>query len=487
MQYQDFVWRTALDARMLGSSFVSARSGLASKIAAALGVACVFMPFDLIPDRLPVVGYLDEAAYVIIGMAISFLLLPQHYRDEFKSRFAVGMGDLAHEPGSLAALWVRADSKQVRAAAVRLAILQGLALVVARPLLRLTMGRWPSDADVTAFRASFAHFAPVPPVLRALASVPGARHQLMRTMLISWMRADPTYREELKAELGSVTPASGDQLEVWLGRPVAFLHLEKTAGMSLASFLTARFHPLQIDPDPHRVCPPHVRAPFPPHVVERARRYPLVWGHYDLPSIRRLGDDRFVFTVLRKPEARILSLYWYWRSHGSLYLGRDGSNQPVLAAQTLSLTEFLDSEDPMVRNYIDNFYVRRLTGRYQTTANDDLLMQDTDGCLRAAMDALTSMNFVGITEDMNGSMAVLGGMLGFDPPARAPRVNITPRLSKEGTLSGEGPNAPITRRVAAQLAWLTRLDCLVYEAAYERFYGDATWRDFRRSQPQGGK
>ena len=103
------------------------------------------------------------------------------------------------------------------------------------------------------------------------------------------------------------------------------------------------------------------------------------------------------------------------------------------------------------------------------------------------MDALTSMDFVGITEDMDGSMAVLGGMLGFDPPAKAPRVNITPRLDTGGTLSGEGLHAPITRRVTVQLARLTRLDCLVYEAAYERFYGDVTWRNLRRSQPQDDK
>lgn len=469
MQYSDLMRRTAFDAKMLGSSFLTVRSGLASKFAAALGVACVFMPFDLIPDRLPIIGYADEVSYAVIGLIISFQLLPQTYKDEFRSEFAPHMTYAPSRWGTPAASWLNGDLRVIRSAALRLAILQGLAVIVARPLLRLAMGRWPRAADVTAFHQSFAHFAPVPPLLRALASVPTARHQLMRTMLISWMQAEPAYRAELKTELGSVTPTGGDQLEVWLGRPVAFLHLEKTAGTSLASFLTARFHPLQIDPDPDRVFPPHVKRPFPEHVIERVRRYPLVWGHYDLPSIRRLGDSRFVFTLLREPRARILSLYWYWRSHGSLYLVRDGSNRPVLAAQNLSLLDFLRTDDPVVRNYIDNFYVRRLTGLYET-AGDDPLMMDTEGALRMALDALASMDFVGITEDMDGSMVALGKLLDFEPPAKAPRVNVTRRFDRRSTTAGEGSNDRLSPPILGELARLTRIDDLIYEAAYGRFY-----------------
>lgn len=384
LQYRDLVQRTAFDVRMVASSFLNVRSGFASKAAALAGIACAFLPFDLIPDHLPVVGYLDEMSYVIIGMTLSSALLPREYEDEFKNRH-MAAGSPSLQPSN-AMSWLQTERTHVRSAALRLAFLQCLAFVIATPLLRLTMGRWPRAPEIAAFRKAFANFAPVPPLLRALASVPAARHQLMRTMLISWMKADAGYRNELD----SVTPASGDQLEVWLGRPVAFLHLEKTAGMSLASFLTSRFHPLQIDPDPDRTCPPHVKLPFPPHVIERVKRYPLVWGHYDLPSIRRLGDDRFMFTILREPKARILSLYWYWRSHGSLYLGRTGGNECVLAAQSLSLVAFLRCEDPIVRNYIDNFYVRRLTGLYVDGSGDPVLA-GTEASLKSALDALGSM------------------------------------------------------------------------------------------------
>lgn len=478
LQYQELGRRTAFDLKMLGRSLLDVRAGLASKLAAAAGLACMFIPFDLIPNRIPVVGYLARAAYAALGLIAAFLLLPRTYRDHYRASFARSIGVAALRSGHRAMesatampVWLSADGRHLRAAALRLAVLQAGAFVAGRPILRLVMGRWPRAAEVTAFRASFAHFAPVPPLLRALASVPAARHQLTRAMLASWMDADRPHKEGMKQELGSTAAAQGDSLEVWLGRPVAFLHLEKTAGMSVASFLTARFHPLQIDPDPNRGFPPHVLTPFPPHIVGKVRRYPLVWGHYDLPSIRRIGGDRFVFTFLREPKARILSLYWYWRSHGPLHLGRDGFDQPALAALSLPLAEFLRCDDPCIRDHIDNFYVRRLTGRYLTGGAGDTLMTDAEGSLKAALDALASLDFVGITEDMDDSMAALGGLLDFDPPAKAPRVNVTRRRDGWTTPDGEGPYDPISPRVAAELAKLTRMDEPVYAAACQRLEG----------------
>ncbi len=122
--------------------------------------------------------------------------------------------------------------------------------------------------------------------------------------------------------------------------------------------LSAQFHPLQIDADLRRAFPPHVLTPLPPFLLDRVRRCALVWGHYDVPSIRRLGADRFTFTLLREPKARIVSLYRYWRGQAALDLGWNGMNQPVLAAQRLSLAEFLATDDPWILDYIDNFYVR---------------------------------------------------------------------------------------------------------------------------------
>jgi hypothetical protein len=181
-----------------------------------------------------------------------------------------------------------------------------------------------------------------------------------------------------------------------------------------------------------------------------------VWGHYDVPAIRRLGEGRFTFTLLREPRARIRSLYNYWRGQAALDLGWAGMNQTVLLAQRLPLEEFLQTGDPMVVNYIDNFYVRRLTGQYVTEAGDPLA-QDPNGGTQAALREVEAFDFVGLTEDTDGALARLGARLGFDAPARVARVNVT---------AGEAAPGPEADRL---LARLTALDRVVYEAAVRRY------------------
>lgn len=78
MQYQELARRTAFDLKMLGQSLLDVRAGLASKLAAVAGLACMFMPFDLIPNRILVVGYLDEAAYATLGLIAAFLGQTHH-------------------------------------------------------------------------------------------------------------------------------------------------------------------------------------------------------------------------------------------------------------------------------------------------------------------------------------------------------------------------------------------------------------------------
>ncbi len=434
-------------------------------IAIAWGFSYPFSHIDIIPNRIPVLGYLDQILFAALALILSALLIagrqgdaPASLDDSAELPVWAPGRDVRPARAALPASW--RDARIAWAQKMRQALLDGFAHVFASPLLRLAMGRWPTAPEVAAFRHAFRRFAPVPPLMRALASVPAARHQVMRTMLTSWMLADETYRGRLRAELGSADEAGGDHLEVWLGPKVTFLHLEKTAGMAVTSVLMARFHPMQIDPDPRRTYPPHVLTPLPPFLIDRVKRYALVWGHYDLPSIRRLGNDRFVFTMLREPRARVVSLYRYWRSTAAQDVGWAGANAPVLAAQRLSLLDFLQSEDPAIIDYIDNFYVRRLTGAYASGSDVDPLRADPVRYLGQALDGLASLDFVGLTEDADGAVRGLAACLGFTAPATTPRVNVT---RAGGDAAEMRPPA-----IQAALDRLTGLDSMVYEAAKRR-------------------
>ena len=346
---------------------------------------------------------------------------------------------------------------------LRASLLDGFAWAFTTPILRLSTGAWPTRADVAAFRSAFRRFTPLPPLMRALANTPSGRHHLTRAMLASWLLADEDYQGELRRQLPRDEGVAGNCLRVWTGPKVTFLHIEKTAGMAVTQVLNEQFHPLQIDADLRRAFPPHVLTPLPPFLIGRVRRCSLVWGHYDVPSIRRLGDDRFTFTFLREPRARILSLYAYWRGQAALGLGWDGKNQAVLMAQRLSLIEFLNTDDPTVTDYIDNGYVRRLTGQYRSCHAVDPLQAAPGHWLDEAMRALDDLDFVGLTEDTQGSMDRLGQMLDFAPPARMPKVNVT---------QGDAGKRTIDPEVEAALDRLTALDRELYAAARARFHGE---------------
>ena len=438
------------DMRTFGMALADPRGGYCSKLVLLIGLAYPLGPIDLIPNSLPVIGYLDQVGFVVGGIALAYLMLPS---------------DAPAAPSRAGYVWLPPPSA-MRARLMgwaRAWMLDSFAWLFARPILRVATGAWPAPNDVAVFRGAFRRFTPLPPLLRALAMLPAGRQQLTRAMLASWLLADEAYRGQLRAELlPEASPAAaGNCLRVWSGPKVTFLHLEKTGGMAVTEVLTAQFHPLQIDADLRRAFPPHVLTPLPPFLLERVRRCALVWGHYDVPSIQRLGDGRFTFTLLREPKARILSLYRYWRGQASLDLGWNGMNQPVLAAQSLSLAAFLATDDPWILDYIDNFYVRRLTGQYCSFGGRDPLRAAPEEWLARALQTLESFDFVGLSEDSEGAIALLSHLLGFAAPPSVPRVNVT--RSEGKSADANDPD------VAAALDRLTRLDQLVYAAAVERY------------------
>jgi hypothetical protein len=40
-------------------------------------------PWDLIPDRIPVLGLLDELSYILVSLAIAWLLMPPRFVHHF--------------------------------------------------------------------------------------------------------------------------------------------------------------------------------------------------------------------------------------------------------------------------------------------------------------------------------------------------------------------------------------------------------------------
>lgn len=71
-------WASRLKADVLALWFCYRHPGtpLVAKVIAAAVVAYAFSPIDLIPDFIPVVGYLDDALLVPLGVWLAIRLIP---------------------------------------------------------------------------------------------------------------------------------------------------------------------------------------------------------------------------------------------------------------------------------------------------------------------------------------------------------------------------------------------------------------------------
>ncbi len=68
--------------RFLKSLLTDGRVPLRAKLVPALLVAYLAMPFDLIPDFIPVLGYLDDVVIVVAALALFVWMCPRAVVDE---------------------------------------------------------------------------------------------------------------------------------------------------------------------------------------------------------------------------------------------------------------------------------------------------------------------------------------------------------------------------------------------------------------------
>lgn len=83
----------ALKADTLALYFVARhpRTPWYAKVMALLVVAYAFSPVDLVPDFVPVLGYLDDVILVPLGIALTLKLVPDEIMHECRGMAAVVM------------------------------------------------------------------------------------------------------------------------------------------------------------------------------------------------------------------------------------------------------------------------------------------------------------------------------------------------------------------------------------------------------------
>ena len=84
------------------------RTPLAAKIAAGAVAAYALSPIDLIPDFVPVLGYLDDLLIVPLGIMLAVRLVPPHLMVEFRAAARAREGRPVSKVGLVAivAIWL---------------------------------------------------------------------------------------------------------------------------------------------------------------------------------------------------------------------------------------------------------------------------------------------------------------------------------------------------------------------------------------------
>ncbi len=335
----------------------------------------------------------------------------------------------------------------------------------AAPLcLRLALGRTVEPAEKSQFGRGFADPAvKMPPLLRGLLAIPRGRRMLRHAAAYAWHWR--LAQQDGIAFDGNIALA-GNLFTIWTGANLAFLHVEKSAGVALLSWFSQKFHPMQINQDPYRDRPPNLVSRLP---CARAARACLIWGHYDVPTINRLDPQRFIFTILREPAARLTSLYHFWRSVDPSKFDPEISFAVGLAHR-LSFEDFLNHDDPMLTDLIDNVYIRRLTGLYATGEPHDPLHEAPAAALGRATGVLDGLGFVGISEQLDASARRLADRLGIAPPEGALSGNVSAKNHLEpGGFYRPVSQAPLTPGTVAALERRIGLDRALYAHAVEGF------------------
>ncbi|WP_349604573.1 MULTISPECIES: YkvA family protein [Cupriavidus] len=98
-------WARRLKANLLTLWFCSRHPGTpwGARLLAALVAAYAFSPIDLIPDFIPVLGYIDDVLLVPLGIWLTLRMIPPAVKDECRGRAEAWQATQAKRPRNRAA------------------------------------------------------------------------------------------------------------------------------------------------------------------------------------------------------------------------------------------------------------------------------------------------------------------------------------------------------------------------------------------------
>jgi hypothetical protein len=237
-----------------------------------------------------------------------------------------------------------------------------------------------------------------------------------------------------------------------LDRPVMFLHIPKTAGTSFIGTLRNIFghHRLQrlvsIDES--------TTGEIGRLLSERPDNLSCLTGHIPFHMIAPWQAQCSVFTVLRHPVSRLMSLYRFIQRHPA-------DEQRRLGLRTgFTFKDFITSRHPELFTQIHNGMTRMLCGDqdFNTPASPRFwAVAPSPQTTRAALLTLDSIDF-GLTEDMTNTMRIARAAWGIPYDLDTGHENVT-------NPTAAGPDVECAFEIVSRNA----MDLVLYQRAADLF------------------
>lgn len=216
-------------------------------------------------------------------------------------------------------------------------------------------------------------------------------------------------------------------------KKILFLHIPKTGGTAIRDSLNMQFKESEVQ-SIYKL--KHFKGDIRKFAVNKKK---LAAGHFGWEKeMAELFDDAFKITFLRHPVQRVISHYWHFKR--SLHKG----DQYLKA---MSFEEFLETR------FAQNWQTQKLGGGFY-----DENMSDEESFEEAFINVSERFQFVGITERMQESAAVLNKQLSLDISAIATR-NVNPNKTQEDKMVEDFSEAILAKN---------QYDMHLYKVAVER-------------------
>lgn len=240
---------------------------------------------------------------------------------------------------------------------------------------------------------------------------------------------------------------------------VVFMHIPKCAGTSVHQLLKKNFKNDDFFSE---------RLNFlDKYSVDELESKKVFSGHYDAWRIGHIPGSKFVFTFMREPQKRVVSLYNFWRSHTWSAIEKYELGGPKLAKSN-SFVDFLKIGDQGIPANVENVMTRMAIGRTESPEVINLLEQQPNKAYDVALNYYKSLNYVGIVENIDVSVRQLSSMLCLKD-GQISHANETKTTSLPSTRESVPP-IEICDEASSLLSDLTAIDQKIYNYFNEAFF-----------------